>query len=94
LGAEFPRQPFLRTAPYGEFRDYQLEMDCGNPGCRRGRRYAMADLAGVHGKGMLVSQVIRRLRCQECDGKAVSVALLRPVGVRKAGADPHAAGGA
>ena len=31
----------------------------------------------------LLSQVVRRLRCQECGGKAVSVVLLHPIGLRK-----------
>jgi hypothetical protein len=43
----------------------------------------MADLAGVYGRDTLLSQVVRRLRCQECGGKAVSVVPLHPIGLRK-----------
>jgi hypothetical protein len=71
------------SSALGEFSGHQIEMDCGNPACRKERRYLISDLAGVHGKGMTVSRLIKRLRCQQCDGRAVSVALLRPVGVRK-----------
>jgi hypothetical protein len=80
-----PRQ--LRSAalesPLGHFTRHQLEMDCGSPGCRRARRYAMSDLAGVYGRDTLLSQAVRRLRCQECGSAPVSVVLLHPIGLRK-----------
>jgi hypothetical protein len=76
------RYVVLGSAP-AEFSSHQIEMDCGNSACRKERCYLISDLAGVHGKGMTVSRLIKRLRCQECGGKAVSVALLRPIGVRK-----------
>ena len=58
-------------------------MDCGKPACRRARRYSMSDLAGVYGRDTLLSQVVRRLRCQECGSAPVSVVLLHPIGLRK-----------
>jgi hypothetical protein len=32
---------------------------------------------------VLLSTVVRRLRCQECGGAPVSVGLLHPIGLRK-----------
>jgi len=43
----------------------------------------MSDLAGVYGRDTLLSQVVRRLRHQECGSKAVSVVLIHPIGLRK-----------
>jgi hypothetical protein len=70
-------------SPLAHFEGHQLEMDCDSPACRRARRYAMSELAGFYGRDLLLASVLRRLRCQECGGKAVSVVLLRKVGVRK-----------
>ena len=58
-------------------------MDCGSPGCQRARRYAVSNLAGFYGRDVLLSTVVRRLRCQECGGAPVSVVLLHPIGLRK-----------
>jgi hypothetical protein len=71
------------SSTLGEFCDYQLEMDCGAASCRRDRRYAISQLAGFYGKAVTMSQIVNKLRCQECDGRAMSVVLLRPIGERK-----------
>jgi hypothetical protein len=44
----------------------------------------ISDLAGVYGRDTFLSQVVRRIRCQECGSEPVSVVLLHPIG----GADP------
>ena len=60
----------------GELIGFVLAVDCLTAGCRRERAYAVHELAGVHGRGMTVTQAIRRMRCAECGEKPPRAAWL------------------
>ncbi len=58
-----------RAVPESPLRDFEawlMGVDCGEPGCRRDRVYALADLARFYDGTVTVGVVLRRLRCQEC----------------------------
>jgi hypothetical protein len=58
-----------------ELAGFLLAVDCGQPGCPRDRAYDLSNLAGFYGCSMTVGEVIRRLRCRECGGRADKVTL-------------------
>ena len=59
-------------SPLRDFEAWLVAVDCGEPGCRRDRVYALADLARLYGGAVTVGAVLRRLRCQECSGKVTA----------------------
>ena len=62
-------------SPLRDFEGWLVAVDCGGPGCRRDRVYSLADLAGLYGGTVTVGEVVRRLRCQECGGRAQKATL-------------------
>ena len=62
--------------PLTDFVGWRLAVDCGAPGCARGRAYDVRQLAGMH-RGLTVADVLRRLRCNACGGAPAS-ASIRP----------------
>ena len=62
-------------SPLRDFEAWLIAVDCGAPGCRRDRVYALAELAGFYGGTVTVGTVLRRLRCQECSGKVTAATI-------------------
>lgn len=59
-------------SPIGELYGFTVAVDCGSAECRGARSYALAELAGVFGRERTVGDVLRRMRCAECGGYAVT----------------------
>src|SRR5689334_12648155 len=60
-----------------ELTGFLIAVDCGTQNCRGERAYAMAELAGMFGREVMVSDVLHRMRCAEC-GAAVVARGFRP----------------
>ena len=52
----------ILSSQLADFATYQIEVDCGTLSCPRSRRYELSDLAGLFGKQMHISELLRRLR--------------------------------
>ena len=62
-------------SPLRDFEAWLVAVDCGAPGCRRDRVYALAELVGLYGGAVTIGAMLRRLRCQECGGKVTTATI-------------------
>ena len=63
------------NSPIRELDGYRLAIDCGRQECGGERVYDLTALGRLHGPDVTVAGVVRRMRCQRCNGTVVRCAV-------------------